>query len=247
MPAVVPGLRGCVMKLAVPLCPECGELASSYDENVLASAELTYDEDAGEFEVGESNVSAWDSTEPVVNEKGELTLNCRSGHSWQSAELPEDAVQVMPEVWSDKDCDAADEEGWNVFNPETDPIIEADSDAEEFEDNDAALRFVRARAKRGSELHQKALRVCGLKRFETYLTLKNGKRFVRQFDDLNEAKRLCGRVAEADANSADRCGHSQRFESFAIDDTHDGTTYLVADWDDYFGIHWSEPTTTVRP
>lgn len=149
------------MKLANPLCPECGELACSYDENILAAAGLTFDEDSGEFEVGESNTS-WDCTEPVRNSEGELTLNCSCGHSWQSAELPDDAVQVIPERWTLADQDKAEDEGWNVFNAESEPVLEADSDCEEFTDNDAAIRFVTARAKRGSELHAKALRVCGL-------------------------------------------------------------------------------------
>lgn len=153
------------MRYAIPQCPECGEFATGVYENILGTALMSVDEDTGEFDFsGETDVS-WDSQESVTNDKGEVELTC-GGHSWWSAELPDDAVQVIAERWTSSNSDEAQKEGWFIsFTDEHGTeggAITKDDDSEEFKSHAAALRFVKARAKRESELHQKALRICGV-------------------------------------------------------------------------------------
>lgn len=80
------------------------------------------------------------------------------------------------------------------------------------------------------------------RRYRAFLSMRNGSQFRRDFDDLDAAKQLCARVHDRDLDSSQACENKERFAWFAIEDTHTGLSYLVEDWDEYFGLQWSLPT-----
>jgi hypothetical protein len=67
------------------------------------------------------------------------------------------APEALPEPeWSTADQHQASREGWAIFN---DCEIQCDDEAEAFESDEAAIRWIRFRAEAGSDLHQRALRI----------------------------------------------------------------------------------------
>ena len=72
----------------------------------------------------------------------------------------------FPDEWTLADCDAACAEGWSIYkahgaleierNDVNDPPHE---NAPEWDSDDAAIEFIKAKASEGSERHQRALAI----------------------------------------------------------------------------------------
>lgn len=82
------------------------------------------------------------------------------------------------------------------------------------------------------------------KRFRALLTLQSDNQFIRYFDELIDAQHLCSRIARQDHLTLELFNKKKaRFKDFSIEDTQEHELYNVADWDDYFGIQWSGPSS----
>lgn len=72
--------------------------------------------------------------------------------------------------WTAADSEISSREGWSVFNLEDGrPEIQRDDELDVFKDDDAAVAHVRRCAAAGSDLHRRALAVCGVDRELGYL------------------------------------------------------------------------------
>lgn len=71
------------MKLEIPKCPECGELAHGVLESLAGMAMLNVSENGDAEYDGETDVW-WDEQRTVYDADGRATLWCRNRHEWQS-------------------------------------------------------------------------------------------------------------------------------------------------------------------
>lgn len=72
------------MKLEIPKCPECGEIATGTFEMIPGIAFLTAIDSDGEVEYAGETKVLWDGQRAVVRD-GKYTLLCCNHHEWQSA------------------------------------------------------------------------------------------------------------------------------------------------------------------
>jgi len=70
------------MKFNRATCPQCGGDPDKILEQVLVDVELMPPAETGEIEYGEESSVAWDTSEPVVDRRGRVTLYCSAGHAW---------------------------------------------------------------------------------------------------------------------------------------------------------------------
>jgi hypothetical protein len=71
------------MTFDLPRCPVCGELALGTLETVSGIALLVFDEnDEAQYE-GETKID-WNNQVTCRDPDGRLTLECSSGHRWQT-------------------------------------------------------------------------------------------------------------------------------------------------------------------
>lgn len=73
------------MKLAIPKCPKCGELAHGTVENIPGVAEFSeVDDDGVTDHCGETDVF-WDGQEQVFGENGKPLVECGDCyHHWET-------------------------------------------------------------------------------------------------------------------------------------------------------------------
>ena len=65
-------------------------------------------------------------------------------------------------TWTARDGAAMEAQGWAVYNEDSNPEIQRDDERKVFPHDEAALAFVRRRARKGCRTARKALRACGL-------------------------------------------------------------------------------------
>ena len=82
------------MKLEIPRCPKCNNLAHSILESVLVESYVRHaGNGAFEWEYDRESSVAWDSMEPVEKE-GKLVAYCSNNHEWETPDLDD----VQPSV-----------------------------------------------------------------------------------------------------------------------------------------------------
>ena len=64
-------------------CPECDETAKGTVEIIHGLALLVFDEEGNADYEGETKVD-WDSQASLLDARGQVTLECSSGHQWQA-------------------------------------------------------------------------------------------------------------------------------------------------------------------
>jgi hypothetical protein len=72
------------MKLAKPLCPECGSVAEGTVERVMGVAYLDDSDDPSVRDHSGYSRMWWETSETSENKKGEVELVCPNGHDWFS-------------------------------------------------------------------------------------------------------------------------------------------------------------------
>lgn len=85
-------------------------------------------------------------------------------------------------------------------------------------------------------------------RYRARLVLSSGKEIVREYAELIDAKAVCNRVALRDSEVGSLLGkNTGHFSGFYIDDVVGDVQYKIRDFDEHFGLTWTEPEDQSMP